>query len=281
MDVDFSKPFRVDVDILFEGMFYTEGPVADGQGGVFFTTLSGGNICHWQSGKGVSVWASGGWPNGQARALDGGMLVCDSQNGRVIRYSKVGEFSRNEIDGRCADQLVTVPNDVTVDTTGGFYFTDSVRKEGQVFYKAADGKEKLVVSGLDYPNGLVLSAGQDRLFIAESYQNRIICLKLSAPGVMAGRSVFCRLPEHPSARPERNLPDGLAMDKKGRIWVAHYGMGAIQVVNEDGRLEASLSTGMPLTSNLCFSDDHAVIVTGGSDEPGPGAVLKLIVENHI
>ncbi len=66
------------------------------------------------------------------------------------------------------------------------------------------------------------------------------------------------------------------------VWVAHYGMQAIQVLSPEGALLASFDTALPLTSNLCFVSDQlhrkSVLITGGYAEPGPGAVLMMTVD---
>jgi gluconolactonase len=168
-----------------------------------------------------------------------------------------------------------------LDKTEGIYFTDSIRKEGAVFYCRKDGSQVVVAENLDYPNGLVLSADEKSLFIAESYANRILKLNLSGPGCLQGRpEVFSLLPQN--RQRGYNLPDGMAVDKKGNLFVAHYGMQAIQVISPSGRLLFSVDTGLPLTSNLIICEAGTLIVTGGYEEPGPGAVLRiqLNVENE-
>jgi len=279
MTVDFTKQIAIRREVLFEGEFYTEGPVCDDNGGIYFSDLTGGTIWYWHEENGTSRFVAEGWPNGQARYAMGDWLVCDSKSRQLRRYDANGNFVGNVIDGHCAGKPVTTPNDVIIDSRGGFYFTDSVRHRGYVFYRSASGEECVVAEGLDYPNGLALSVDERRLFVAESYANRLLCVQLCGPGGTADVGVFCRLPSHPSGRLEANLPDGLAVDREGCVWVAHYGMGVVQVVGGGGSLLASIPTGIPLTSNLCFFGPDCLIVTGGDAEPGPGRVVKLTLKN--
>lgn len=279
MAIDFTKQISVRREVLFEGAFYTEGPVCDDEGGVYFTDLTGGAIWYWHEGSGASRCVEGGWPNGQARDAKGNWLVCDSKTRQLRRYDAKGNFTGNAIDGHCAGKPVTTPNDVITDSRGGFYFTDSVRHRGYVFYQSNTGEERIVAEGLDYPNGLVLSADEQHLFVAESYANRLIRISLHGPGDAKGWDAFCELPYHTSGLPQANLPDGLAIDRSGQVWVAHYGMGALQVVDNQGSLRASIPTGIPLTSNVCLLGRDSLIVTGGDAEPGPGKVVKLTLEN--
>ncbi len=175
----------------------------------------------------------------------------------------------------CAGEKVSVPNDLLIDPWGNIFFTNSIRHNGKVFV-ISNGKGKLLADKLDYPNGLEISANGKWLYVAESYRNRILKFDISALSNISC-SVFAELPRHSSGRETDNLPDGLAMDSQGNIWVAHYGMGCIHQYSREGTLLATIHTGMPLTSNMIFVDGNTAIVTGGYGEPGPGKIIKIMI----
>lgn len=265
---------------LLDLPFYTEGPCADDAGNWFFTTLSGGQLLRMRSGEAPVRWAEAGCPNGQLITSEGTHLVCDSTAGAIVQFDRAGNRAGALVNKECAGHTVYCPNDLIEDRDGNVFFTDSVRDSGRVFKAGKDGLQHCIAAGLDYPNGLALSPDQSLLYVAESYRNRILAISLNgkaAPSVF----VWAVLPGHRSGRPVDNLPDGLATDAQGRVWVAHYGMQAIQVFSPGGILLASLDTALPLTSNLCFVSDQphrkSVLITGGYAEPGPGAVLMMTV----
>ena len=266
--------------------YYTEGPGLDREGNLYFTTMTGGDIMKCTPGGSPSPWARLKCPNGQRILENGHHLVCDTQAQAIVELDRDGNTAGNIIAKTCANHSFEAPNDLILDSSDGLYFTDSVRHQGQVFYISADGNEKLVAAGLDYPNGIVLSPDHQKLFIAESYTNRILVFELSEPGVVKYRpEVFIDLPSNlyplePNRMPfTASLPDGIAFDQKGRLWVAHYGMGALQVVDSQGQLISTVPTGIPATSNMCFSADYrSVYVTGGRGEPGPGSVHKIFLD---
>lgn len=273
---DLIKSPYIERTVLFEGAYYTEGPVRDQFGALYFTDLTGGAI--WKipmSGMFPEIWATSVCPNGQAITSEGHLLVCDSKEHAVKRFDTNGRFVAYEIKATCGGIPVHVPNDIIVDRGGGFYFTDSIRESGRVFYKSSAGECYEIAEGFDYPNGLVLSADERHLFVAESYRNRILRLTLDGPGRLLDWEVWCDLPRNSSGVAEANLPDGLAMDELGQLWVAHYGMGSIQVIGADGELLKSIPTGLPLTSNVCLIDSTTIMVTGGISEPGPGVVVMI------
>ncbi|GEM_PF-33416 len=260
--------------------FYTEGPVVDKHGHLYFTNLKGQAIFCIDTKGMVEKWADMVCPNGQTIDNAGFHLVCDSEQGGIVKLDQAGKRMETLVSTLCAGHKVGVPNDVIVDKKGTVYFTDSVRHKGKVFHIDINGEERVLADGLDYPNGLILSASEDILYVAESYANRILCFKPNPSTQEWEKEVFAHLPTHRSGRAEDNLPDGIAFDDDGRLWVAHYGMGALQVLSPRGLLIATVSTGFPLVSNVCFvPQKNSLFVTGGFGEPGPGAVLQIELDS--
>ncbi|MGN6342653.1 MAG: SMP-30/gluconolactonase/LRE family protein [Flavisolibacter sp.] len=255
--------------------YYTEGPVIDEYGNIYFTTLSGGKIMKVNNKDEIVTWATSICPNGQTILNNGDHLVCDSKQAALIRYNKEGNFVSNEINGFCAGEIIQVPNDVITDKKGNIYFTDSVRHHGKVACIDTAGKQSIIARNLDYPNGLALSNDGKTLFVAESYKNRIIAIELEKN--YSNIRIVADLPAHPSNNIVNNLPDGIKVDEKDNIWVAHYGMGKVQILSASGEIVQSISTEFNLTSNLFIKNNH-VIITGGFAEPGPGAFVEILFE---
>jgi len=255
---------------------YTEGPAVDASGDIFFTTLAGGAVMRLTPQGQLSEWARTDCPNGQIILPDGAHLVCDSRIGRIQRFSADGCSRSDASSAGFEEERLWVPNDLVVDRAGYLYFTDSVRHSGHVCCVGPDGHQWQLAAGLDYPNGIAISADGQWLYVAESYRNRILRFRISRPGVVeSSHDVFAELPYHPAGGPLGNLPDGIAFNRKEQLAVAHYGMQCVQLLASDGSLSGSFDTGMPCTSNVYFMDDETLLVTGGYGEPGPGAVFLL------
>ncbi|MCD2422542.1 SMP-30/gluconolactonase/LRE family protein [Niabella pedocola] len=249
--------------------FYTEGPVADAGGNLYVTNLQGGQILRIGKDGTVDEWARSSCPNGQMIAANGDHLICDSVEACVKRFDQHGRFRAAAIAGRVGHYNITCPNDLVSDGNGGFFFTDSVRHTGVVVHVDRSGSARLIAEQLDYPNGIVLDHKRRRLYIAESYQNRIVMINLQQHTGAA--DVFCNLPQHPSLQETANLPDGLALDSYGNLWVAHYGMSCIWKIDPGGSHQEKMDTDILLTSNVFLNNDR-VLITGGQAEPGPGYV---------
>ncbi|CAL1517241.1 SMP-30/gluconolactonase/LRE family protein [Chitinophaga sp. MM2321] len=276
MTMGTEKVINSRVEKIADFPFYTEGPAIDSQGNIYCTTLTGGSILKVDRAQRITHWASSDCPNGQIILPNDEHLICDIGQAAIRRFDAEGQFIRNDIEKFCDDIPIHTPNDLVVDASGNIYFTDSIREEGKICFVGIDGTQRILASGLDYPNGLVVSPDQQWLYIAESYKNRIIRIDLKQPGVaMSDIKVFAALPVHPAGKPENNLPDGLTLDAGGNLWVAHYGMQAVHQLSPDGQLLLSINTAIPLTSNLVFVDEYTLIVTGGHGEPGPGSLHKI------
>lgn len=254
---------------------YTEGPAVDTEGNIYCTTLTGGTILKIDSQNKVTVWGKCGCPNGQIIINGGDHLVCDVKHSAIARFDHTGRFIRNEIAKNCDGFPFTCPNDLVTDHEGNLYFTDSVRHSGKICYVSKSGHQRILLENLDYPNGIIFSQNEEVLYVAESYNNRILKISLKGSGEVDKMNVLADLPVHKSGQKENNLPDGLALDSNGNIWVAHYGMKSILQISPSGKLLRSEEVDFPLTSNLIFADKNILIVTGGFGEPGPGGVIKI------
>lgn len=254
---------------------YSEGPVIDREGNLYFS--HGQTITRVAPDGSDSEWAHTHAPNGHKILPNGEHLVCDGQRHAVLRLNATGQEIGVAATGYVGELKILTPNDLTLDREGGFYFSDSVPETGAVFYVTPEGEKRLVAGNLDFANGVTLSADGQRLYVAESLQNRILAIDLESPGVPSGSPrVFAELPEN-TERPGRewNQPDGMALDAEGRLWVAHYGMQAVHVLSPDGELLRTYDGGNVTTSNVCFAGPQLdqLYVTGGE----PGALFRLDV----
>lgn len=254
---------------------YSEGAVVDRDGNIY---ISHGRVITRVSpdGRGTN-WAATGAPNGHKILPDGTHLVCDGSRHAVLHLDASGVEIGVAATGKVGDLDIRTPNDLTLDLRGGFYFTDSVERTGAAYHVAADGAKRMIARDLDFPNGIALTPDRKCLYVGESQQNRVLVVDLKSPGVPAALPrVLIDLPvnrERPGK--EFNQPDGMALDTEGRLWITHYGMKSVHVVDPAGKLLATYDGGNRLTSNICFAGPRfdQIYVTGGE----PGALFRLDV----
>lgn len=147
------------------------------------------------------------------------LLRCSA--GRVATYADLSAVSRGTID------------DMIVDGAGrcfvgdlGFDLRQGVAAGalGRLLLVTPDGGLRTVATGLEFPNGIAVSADDRRLVVAESSGD---CLSEFAIGP-DGSLAFCRRLGHIGE------PDGLCLDAEGGAWVAAFREDAVVRLDGDG-----------------------------------------------
>jgi gluconolactonase len=267
---------------LFEVDNYCEGVVFDAEGRGY---LSHGKVIVQFGLDGKNkVWAETGAPNGHKILADGTHLVCDASRHTVLHLAANGKLLANASD-KCDGKPLRGPNDLTLDTPhGGFYFSDpgessDVHPIGTVHYVDRAGKTHLCDEKLAFPNGIVLTPDGKKLYLAESKKNRVLVYDVTAPGKIGNRQVFAELPTKDESKGQiDNQPDGMCLDADGNLYVAHYGMQQVQVLDPAGKLIRRYGGGNVTTSNVAFGGPNReqLFVTGGlGAEAGGGGLFRL------
>ena len=276
---ELPDPSQVKLTKILEVPNYCEGIVFDRDGNGYISHKD--TITRFTPDGKSAAWSVTGAPNGHKILSDGTHLVCDASHHAVLHLSADGKML-DPASKECGGTPLRGPNDLTLDlATQGFYFTDPGESGiknliGTVHYVSAAGTA-LVAEGLAYPNGIVLVPGGRRLLVAESQKNRVLEYEIVAPGKAGKMRVFAELPQKEGEQID-NQPDGMCLDAAGNLYVAHYGMRQVQVLNPQGKLIARYPGGNMTTSNVAFGGPNRdqLFVTGGlGAEAGGGGLFRL------
>jgi gluconolactonase len=231
-----------------------------------------------------SVWVETGAPNGHKILADGTHLVCDASRHAVLHLAADGKLL-DPASKECDGKPLRGPNDLSLDTpNGGFYFSDPGGSSidnliGTIHYVDKAGKTSLLDDGLAFPNGIVLTPDGKKLYLAESQKNRVLVYDVTSPGKVGVRKVFAELPSKDMAAGQiDNQPDGMCLDAAGNLYVAHYGMKQVQVLDPGGRLIRRFDGGNVTTSNVAFGGPNMnqLFITGGiGKEAGEGGLFRI------
>jgi gluconolactonase len=261
---------------------YSEGAVVDADGAVYISDVYHGIIYRIGADGKAKAWAKTGAPNGHKILPDGTHLVCDGSQHAVLHLDASGKILKkaaSEYDGK----PLRAPNDLTLDSKGGFYFTDPGGSSlqhpiGTIYYVDARGKTHLVAVGLAFPNGIALRPDGKTLLVGESHHNRILSFEVVAPGRVGRMRVFANLPTKEGEQ-IANEPDGICLDREGNLYVAHYGMRQVQVFSPQGKLLRRYGAGNLTTSNVAFGGPRMdqLYVTGalGEEKTTRGGLFRL------
>jgi gluconolactonase len=267
---------------LFKVPNYCEGVCFDHEGNGYISWAK--SITKFSLDGKNAVWAETGAPNGHKILADGTHLVCDASQHAVLKLAADGKLL-DPASKECDGKPLRGPNDLTLDTpNGGFYFSDPGGSSidnliGTIHYVDKDGKTTLLDDGLAFPNGIVLAPDGKKLYLAESQKNRVLVYDVTAPGKVGEPKAFAELPrKNMEAGQIDNQPDGMCLDAAGNLYVAHYGMKQVQVLDPMGKLIRQYDGGNTTTSNVAFGgpEMNQLFITGGiGKEAGEGGLFRI------
>ena len=245
---------------------FLEGPSFDRTGNLYVTDLAWGRIFKVSpKGEFELVIEYDGEPNGIAIHKDGRVFVADHKHG--ILYLKNGDTV--PVASRYHQQRFKGVNDLTFDADGNLYFTDQgvtdlADPTGCVYRYTADGKLEQLANCLPSPNGLVFH--QNMIYVAVTRANAVWRLPLTPDGKVVRLGVFLHLSGGRG-------PDGMAIDEKGGLAVAHIDMGAVWIFSHRGETLCRVnSCGSDAVTNVAYQGNELYITDSGS-----GCILRAKV----
>jgi gluconolactonase len=253
---------------------FLEGPCFTGDGTLWLTDVPFGRI--------FAISPRGSWrlaaetpgqPHAVKPMVDGRLALVDFKLGLQAFDPASGSFetlcdATNTEAFRGLSDLAIAPN-------GDIWFTDSGRTSltdptGRVFVRRNDGRLRMALANVPYPNGIALTPDGKQVYVAATRANAVWRLNAEWPD-----------PVYPMAGLWMQLsgglgPDGLAVDGRGRVAVAHAQAGRVWLISARGDVIADIRTpGGDWVTSVCFGgadDDHLYIV-----EAQQGAVYRAPV----
>jgi len=257
-----------------EGFAFPEGPAFDTEGNLYLVSMGNGDILRVTPDGGVSLLANtGGAPNGLAFGPDGLLYVAEARHRAILRVDRAGTIAilLMEAEG----EPFRAPNDLCFDPRGGFYFTDPGSSSahtpvGRVFYCPPGGPARQVAGGLCFPNGLALTADAKALYVVNELAQTMVRFDVQDDGTLGPKQDFAPI------RRGGIGGDGMALDAEGNLYVANYGLGAVDVISPAGDLLDCLPAGGARPTNVAFGgpDMRDLYIT----ECETGAVYVLRAE---
>ena len=245
-----------DWQLVGEGYKFSEGPVANAKGEVFFADGSSNNI--WKvalDGKLTEFATNTQGVYGMAFGPDGKLYGAASNGQKVLAYDTTGQVTTitSELKG----------NDLVVANNGNIYVTDPKGYEPQsnIWLIKPNGEKKIVDTGLRFSNGITLSPDQTLLYVAEMRTHWVWSYQIQADGTLAHKQKYYWL--HVADMSDDSGADGMRTDRDGRLYVASR-IG-IQICDQAGRVNAILPTPNGKSSNLTFGGANfdTLFVTAG------------------
>jgi gluconolactonase len=191
--------------------------------------------------------------------------MCDHGNRSVARLdlaTRRKEFLATHFEGRRFNS----PNDLVLGSDGSIWFTDppyglagldaSPLKEQPVngVYRRHPKRDiELMVTDMSFPNGILLSPDERTLYVANSDPARAVVLafQIGAGGALGAAEVFADMTDL-ARQGLPGLPDGMAVDKAGNLFVT--GPGGVHIFSPGGARLGSIDTGTSI-ANCAWGED--------------------------
>ena len=236
--------------LLADSFKFTEGPVADSAGNVYFTDQPNDRIMVWTTDGKLKTFLQ---PSGRANGLyfdhQGNLLACADEKNQLwsISPEKKVTVLVKDLDGK----LLNGPNDLWVDPNGGIYFTDpfykrdywgrsdkQIEKEN-VYYMPPNRSGFSIAAGeFVRPNGIVGTPDGRHLYVADLSGRKTYVFEVGTNGELSNRQPFVSMGS-----------DGMTLDENGNVYLTGKG---VTVFDSKGAKIDEISINEGWTANVCF-----------------------------
>jgi gluconolactonase len=244
----------VELRPLVSGFQSLEGPAFATDGSLYFVDWLQHAIFRWDGQSATEWFNTGGIPAGLAFDREGRLYVADEGDDvrGVIRLPADRRLTR--VVDTYRGQPLNGANDLVFAPDGSLYFSDPWRSSvanpiGGFYRLRPDGHLDQLASDLAFPNGVAV--WEDTVYLAETGHRRIWRYRDGQP------EEWARLSDGGSG------PDGMAFDAAGRLHVAHYGNGTVDVFDQAGRQVDAIAVPGRQVTNVAFGgpDGRTYVVT--------------------
>lgn len=203
-----------------------------------------------------------GWPNGLKFHRDGRIFIADYKHG-IMQFDLERRELRPVLERYNIERFKGV-NDLFFSQAGDLYFTDQGMTgwqdpTGRLFRLRPDGQLDCLLDCIPSPNGLVMDLDEHALYVAATRANAIWKVPLLRNGQVGKVGTFIQMSGGGG-------PDGLALDARGGLCIAHVGLGTVWCMDALGQPALRIQSPEGL---------HATNVAFG----GPGGRTLYITES--
>lgn len=213
-----------------EGLDHPEGLAFDDEGGLWAGGELGQIYRVDDAGHVEEVTRLGGFCLGLTFSARQELWVCNSGLHALMKLDRCGRVLDSITQVRA--RALATPNFSVFDHEGNLYFSDSGEWDhanGFICRLRASGEVELFGGPYVFPNGLALSADDRFLFVVESQRDRVLRIPILPDGRAGEAEVY--------VEEMARIPDGLALDVEGALYVTCYASDCIYRVGVDRRVD--------------------------------------------
>ncbi|HLS16476.1 MAG TPA: SMP-30/gluconolactonase/LRE family protein [Paenalcaligenes sp.] len=219
-------------DVIADGLTYLEGPRWY-RGELWFVDFYTYGVYRVTQDKEVEkVLTVQEQPSGLGWMPDGRMLVVSMKDRKILRMEPDGQVVEHadlwDYCGGHANDMVVAPNGNAYVGNFGFDLMGGAPYEpADIVLVRPGGTPETVATGLAFPNGMVITPDGNTLIVNELFGNKISQFEILGDGTLGPRRDFANfgdIGDEPDVAKRleaaKIIPDGLALDEEGAVWIA-------------------------------------------------------------
>jgi len=214
-------------------------------------------------------------PSGLGWRPDGSMLIVSMTKRQVLRRAADGAIT---VHADLSHIATFHCNDMVVDSAGGAYVGNfgfnldaEIEARGvpsvladhptaKLAYVAPDGQTRIVAEDMHFPNGPVITPDGKTLILGETLAGVLTAFDIGENGDLSNRRVWASI--------SPRVPDGIALDAAGAIWVANPIAPECVRIAQGGEVLEVIKTDQPCYACMLGGDDGKTLfmVTASSSD---------------
>ena len=178
------------------------------------------------------------WPSGLGWLPDGRMLVVSMTDRRLLRLDRDGLKVAADLSQlasfHCNDMVVDAHGRAYIGNFGFDLHAGSAPRLAAIVMVEHNGAARVVADQMRFPNGSVITPDGKTLIVGESTGACLTAFDIDADGSLRNRRVWAGIAPA--------VPDGIALDAEGAIWVASPVTDEVIRVTEGGKVIERIKT---------------------------------------
>ena len=202
--------------VLLDNLCFGEGPRWH-DGKLYYSDMHAHTVnAVDMQGRATVIAEVAAWPSGLGWLPDGRMLVVSMTDRKLLRQEPGGLKLHADLSAlasyHCNDMVVDGRGRAYVGNFGYDIIKGAQQKPAELVMVEQDGAARVVARDLQFPNGTVITPDGKTMVVGESMGHRLTAFDIGVDGALTNRRVWADLGD--------GVPDGIALDAEGAIWVA-------------------------------------------------------------
>lgn len=250
---------------LIDGLIFAEGPRWHNDK-LWFSDMHDRKICTVDlAGNLDIVHQAAQDTSGLGWAADGSLLFVSMPDRRLMKLGEDGASEVADLSAlasfHCNDMIVDKQGRAYVGNFGFDLHGGADHTPANLIMVNIDGSVSIAASDLMFPNGMVISADDKTLIVAETFGACLTAFDISDDGSLSNRRLWAEL--------SPAVPDGICLDAEGAIWVASPSTNEVIRVLEGGEISDRLAVDTNAFACMLGGQDGKTLFVLTAEESNP------------